>query len=42
MHNPRGHYNYLRLVSVDKYTVLVWFQYCNELDRRHEEEEEEV
>ena len=28
MHNPRGHYNYLRLVSVHKYTVLVWFQYC--------------
>ena len=52
MHNPRGHYNYLRLVSVHKYTVLVWFQYCviimNEIGgmrrrrrRRYEQEEEE-
>ena len=52
MHNPRRHYNYLRLVSVHKYTVLVWFQYCviimNEIGgmrrrrrRRYEQEEEE-
>ena len=25
VHNPRSHYNYLRIVNVEKYTV---FQYC--------------
>ena len=35
VHNPRSHYNYLRIVNFEKYTVLGWFQYCV---IRHEEE----
>ena len=48
MYNPRGHYNYLRIVSVEKYMVLVCRKmvslryHMNEIGGMRRQEEEEA
>ena len=42
VHNPRGHYNYLRIVSAEKYTVFVVSIIMNEIGGMRRQEEEEA